>query len=107
MLTDSVAADRLLVSTEMIVLTGVNEVVPSMVVDVETVVSLVLSSEVDSTLVVDGTEDTGTLDMFSSVLALDDTVDTGKVVVVKNALVAAWLTLIRVEGCATEAVVSV
>ena len=86
-LTNSVAADRLLVSTEVLVVTGVNEVLTSMVVAVEIVVSLVVSSEVDSTLVVDGTEDTGTLDMFSNVLAPDDIVVTGEVVVRENALV--------------------
>ncbi len=86
-LTNSVAAERLLVSTEVLVVTGVNEVVLAMVVAVETIVSLVLSSVVDSTLVVDGTEDTGTLDVISSVLELDDTVDTGEVVVLEDALV--------------------
>ena len=71
----------------MIVVTGVNEVMTSMAVAVVTVVSLVLSSEVDFTLVVDGSEDTGTLYVFSSVLALDATVDSGKMLVLKDALI--------------------
>ena len=86
-LTNSIAVDILLVSTEMLVVIGVNELVISMVVASEGVVPLVLSSEVDSTLVVDGTENTGTLDLFSGVLALDDTVDTGEVVVLEDAFV--------------------